>query len=102
MQSQPKISIIIPVHNTEQFLPECIESVINQTLKEIEIIVVNDCSSGNCSEIVCSYQNLDDRIIFIDLPKNVGTLQTRLAGFARANGQFIQSLDSDDSLIPEA
>ncbi|MGL4981822.1 MAG: glycosyltransferase family 2 protein [Treponemataceae bacterium] len=102
MQSQPKISIIIPVHNTEQFLPECLESVINQTFKEIEIIVINDYSAGNCKEIVCTYQNLDDRIIFIDLPKNVGTLQTRLAGFARASGEFIQSLDSDDSLIPDA
>ncbi|SFB90875.1 Glycosyltransferase involved in cell wall bisynthesis [Brevinema andersonii] len=98
----PKISIIIPVYNTEEFLEECIHSCINQTLHDIEIIIINDNSPGNCREIVKKFQQLDSRIKFIDLPKNMGTLNTRIQGYKIAQGEFIQNVDSDDSLKPEA
>ena len=50
-----KISIIIPVYNTEKYLPKCLDSALNQTHQNIEIIIVNDCSPGNCEEIIKSY-----------------------------------------------
>ncbi|SFB91832.1 Glycosyl transferase family 2 [Brevinema andersonii] len=97
-----KISIVIPVYGTEDFLSECLESCINQTLKEIEIIVVNDCSPNNCREIVQKFQKQDNRIIFIDLPHNMGTLNARMEGYKIARGEYIQSLDSDDTLTKNA
>lgn len=97
----PKISIIIPVYNTEEFLEECIHSCVNQTLTDIEIIVINDNSPGNCREIIKKFQKLDSRIKFIDLPENMGTLNARIQGYKIAQGEFIQNVDSDDSLKPE-
>lgn len=98
----PKISIIIPVYGTEDFLSKCLDSCINQTLKEIEIIVVNDCSPNNCREIVQKFQKQDSRIKFIDLPNNIGTLNARMEGYKIARGKYIQSLDSDDTLTTNA
>lgn len=96
------ISIVIPVYNTEKYLLECVQSAINQTLKNIEIIIVNDNSSGNCIEIVSEYQKKDSRIILINHEKNIGTLASRISGFNKASGKYILSLDSDDSLVLNA
>ncbi|MGL4561593.1 MAG: glycosyltransferase family 2 protein [Brevinema sp.] len=96
------ISIIVPVYNTEEFLPYCLDSLIGQTFKNIEIIVVNDNSPGNCTEIMLEYCAKDSRIQFINLPQNVGTLHARFAGFKVAKGKYIQSVDSDDELFPNA
>ena len=94
----PKISVIIIVYNTEKYLPECIESVTNQTLKDIEIIVVNDQSPGNCIEIVEAYQKIDERIKLVNLEKNSGSFMARQTGILAATGEYIQHLDSDDWL----
>ncbi|MDK2817899.1 MAG: glycosyltransferase family 2 protein [Spirochaetota bacterium] len=93
-----QISIIIPVYNTEKYLPKCLESVINQTYKNIEIIIVDDCSSGNCEEIVKSYQEQDDRIIYLEHNVNKGLYVARETGVRHANGTYITHLDSDDWL----
>ena len=93
-----KISIIIPVYNTEKYLPKCLESVINQTYKNIEIIIVDDCSSGNCEEIVKSYQEQDDRIIYLKHHVNKGLYAARETGVRHANGSYIIHVDSDDWL----
>ena len=94
----PVISIIIPVYNTEKYLPKCLDSAVNQTYKNIEIIVVDDCSSGHCAEIVNSYIQKDDRVIYIKNPTNVGTYKTREIAISKANGMYILCLDSDDWL----
>ena len=92
----PLISIIIPVYNTERHLEKCLESVFNQTYKNIEIIVVNDYSPDNSEEIIKSYIQKDDRIIYLKNPTNAGTHETRKAGVLQARGEYILFLDSDD------
>jgi len=98
----PKISIIIPVFNTEKYLSECLDSLTKQTLTDIEIIVVNDCSPGNCNSIVNKYKSLDNRIILIENEINLGTFHTRKAGVLYAKGEFVTFVDSDDSLATNA
>ena len=94
----PIISIIIPVYNTEKYLPKCLESAINQTYKNIEIIVIDDCSLGDCAQIVASYQQKDDRVKYLKNTTNVGTYKTREIAISQAQGMYILCLDSDDWL----
>lgn len=93
-----KISIVIPVYNTEEYLPKCLDSVVNQTLRDIEIIIVDDCSKGNCEEIVKAYQEKDKRIVYIKHDFNLGLFIARKTGVKKANGDYIIHLDSDDTL----
>ncbi|WP_028329671.1 glycosyltransferase family 2 protein [Brachyspira alvinipulli] len=97
---EPFISIIVPVYNTEQYLKRCLDSVVNQTFKDIEIIIVNDCSPKNCNEIVKEYN--DERIVYIKHDINKGTLASRKTGSINANGKYITYLDSDDELYINA
>lgn len=90
-----KVSIIIPVYNTSVYLKECVESLINQTLKEIELIFVNDGSTDDSLEILKSYAKTDDRIVIIN-QQNCGQSCARNAGLKAAKGEFIGFIDSDD------
>lgn len=96
--SEIKISIVVPVYNTEKYLEKCLDSCINQTLKDIEIIAVNDCSTDNSLEILEKYQKRDKRIKVISHEKNKGLFEARRTGSLAANGKYIQHLDSDDWL----
>lgn len=96
-----KISIIIPVYNSEQWLSRCIESVINQTYKNLEIILVNDGSSDKSIDICKHYENIDDRIVFIN-KENGGTSTARNRGISISTGEYIQFVDSDDTLKTNA
>ncbi len=91
-----KISVIIPVYNTEKYLEQCLNSVINQTLKDIEIICVNDCSTDNSLEILKEYSQKDKRIKIIDLKENKGVSNARNIGINKAEGEYIGFVDSDD------
>ena len=93
--SNPKISVIIPVYNVEKYLGECLDSVINQTLKDIEIICVNDGSTDNSLFILKEYASKDNRIKIID-KENEGLGYTRKRGLKTAIGEYILFLDSDD------
>lgn len=90
------ISIIIPVYNTEKYLERCLDSVVKQSYKNLEIIVVNDCSPGNAEEIVQQYSRHDKRIKYITYEKNKGLFCARLKGAEFATGDYIAFLDSDD------
>lgn len=92
-----KISIIIPVYNTEKFLEKCLNSVINQTLKEIEIIIVNDGSIDNSLEIIKNFQQIDDRIILLN-EQNGGSSIARNKGLEKSKAKYIYFIDSDDYL----
>lgn len=94
-----KLSIIIPVYNVEKYLGECIESVIQQNLKEIEIICVNDGSTDNSLEILKNYQRKDSRIKIID-KENSGYGHTMNKGMEIAKGKYIGIVESDD-FVPE-
>lgn len=94
---QPKISVIIPIYNVEKYLRETLESVINQTLKEIEIILVNDGSTDNSLEIAEEYKRKDQRIKLIN-QENSGLSVARNVGIENSTGQYILFVDSDDYL----
>jgi len=96
MDDKPKVSIIIPVYNVEQYLRQCLDSVCNQTFKDIEIIVVNDCSPDNSLYIIKKYQDKDERIVLVDLKQNVGVGFARNAGMRVAKGEYITFVDPDD------
>ena len=96
----PKISVIIPVFNTdENLLKKCLDSVCAQTLKDIEIICVDDGSTNGCTKILDEYKNKDDRIIVIR-QKNQGQGAARQNGMEHANADFIGFVDSDDEILP--
>ena len=87
------ISIIVPIYNAEKYLKRCIDSLINQTKKELELILINDGSSDNSEKIIKSYK--DDRIKYFS-NKNQGIGKTRNFGITKANGKYIMFCDSDD------
>lgn len=89
-----KISVIIPIHNSSKHIEECLQSVINQTYKDIEIIVVDDASIDNSLELVKNIK--DNRIKIIELKENVGAANARNKGIENATGHYICFLDSDD------
>lgn len=91
----PKISVIIPVYNVEKYLCECLDSVINQTLQDIEIICVNDGSKDGSLDILKEYAKNDNRIVIID-KKNEGVGKTRNVGIDKASGEFVCFIDPDD------
>lgn len=93
--TNPKVSVIIPVYNTEEFLSECLDSIINQTLKDIEIICINDGSTDNSLEILRQYAKNDSRIKVIN-QKNKGGGAARNRGLEIAVGEFLAFIDSDD------
>lgn len=90
-----KISIIVPVYNVEQYLVQCIESLINQSLKDIEIILINDGSRDGSLEILEKYKIQDTRIRVID-KENEGVSQTRNLGIMLAKAPYIMFVDADD------
>ena len=92
----PKVSVVLPIYNVEKYLPKCIESVIAQTLKDIEIICVNDCSNDNSENIIREYMKKDDRIKIINNEKNIGVGFSRNIGIDCSNGEYISFIDSDD------
>ena len=90
-----KISVIVPVYNVENYLKKCIDSIINQTFQDIEIICVNDGSTDNSRKILEEYKNKDSRIKIID-KENGGLSSARNAGIKTAEGEFLSFIDSDD------
>ena len=92
---RPKVSVIIPVYNVENYLRKCLDSVINQTLNDIEIICVNDESTDCSLNILQEYAVQDSRIIIIN-QKNSGAGAARNAGLKVARGEYLSFLDSDD------
>lgn len=91
----PKYSVIIPVYNKEEYLEECVISVIYQSVKDLEILLINDGSKDNSLEICNRLAKKDNRIIVID-KQNSGVSDTRNLGIDRANGDYILFLDADD------
>lgn len=95
MSNSHLISIIVPVYNTEKYLSQCLESLVNQTYSTIEIIVVNDGSTDNSIEIIRSFAKNDNRII-IEEQENKGVSEARNLGITKVTGDFVLFVDSDD------
>lgn len=98
--NKPLITVVIPIYNVEKYLKKCIESIIKQTYKNIEIILVNDGSTDNCPKICDEYAKKDKRIIVIH-KKNGGVSEARNAGIDIAKGKYITFIDSDDYVAKE-
>ena len=98
----PKVSIIIPTYNVESYIARCLESCINQTLHDIEILVIDDCGSDGSIQIAQDYAKLDSRIKIIHNANNLGTFATRIVGIRQALGEYIAFLDADDYLTHNA
>lgn len=98
-----KVTICIPVYNTHEYLKECLDSVVNQTFKDLEIIIVNDASSSNLEEdIILAYQQKDNRIKYIKHDTNQGLYHARETAVLVATSPYIFFLDSDDYLTNNA
>jgi len=93
-----KFSVVIPVFGTEQYLPRCLDSIKAQTDRDFEIVVVDDCSPGNCAEVVRLY---GDSVRYVRHAKNRGAFQARCTGVEAAKGEYIVPVDPDDYLLPE-
>lgn len=100
MQITPKVSIIVPVYKVEQYLPRCIESLLNQTLHEIEIILVDDGSPDNCPAICDTYAAKDSRIRVIH-KQNGGLFRARHTGIEAATAKYVGAVDGDDFVSPD-
>lgn len=100
--ANPKVTICIPVYNVEKFIERCLYSVQNQTLKDIEIIVVDDCTPDNSMEIVQQYAKGDSRIKIINHDYNRGLMRARQTAYKIAKGDFICFCDSDDAMEVDA
>ena len=100
MSSSVKVSIVVPVYNVEQYLRECLDSLINQTLEDIEIICVNDGSTDGSLSILREYESNDSRVKVIDKP-NAGYGQTMNVGMDVASGEYVGVVDSDDCVATD-
>ena len=94
-----KITVIVPVYNVENYLNKCLDSLINQTYKNLEIIVINDGSTDNSGEICQEYAQKDNRIIYVE-QENGGLSDARNAGLERMTGSYVTFVDSDDWVEP--
>jgi len=98
--SQPKVSVIIPVYNIERYLRRCLDSVIHQSLKDIEIICINDGSTDNSPAILKTYEKNDPRVRLLD-KENAGQGVARNIGIGMAEGEYIGFVDGDDWIEPD-
>ncbi len=92
---QPKVSILVPCYNVEKYLPQCLDSIVNQTLRDIEIICINDGSTDSTLDVIKSYAKKDNRIVIID-KENEGYGKSMNRGLDAATGEYIGIVESDD------
>lgn len=95
MKENPKISVIVPVYRVEKYLDRCVESIVNQTFGDFELILVDDGSPDNCPAMCDAWAQKDDRIRVIH-KKNGGLSSARNAGMAKMTGKYVCFIDSDD------
>jgi glycosyltransferase involved in cell wall biosynthesis len=95
-KNNPKVSIIIPVYNSEKYLDRCIQSILGQTFIDFECLLIDDCSSDNSPEICDKYAAMDKRILVIHNNTNQGSSLARKTGLVHSKGLYVQYIDSDD------
>lgn len=100
MSQQPKVSVIIPVYNTEPYLRQCLDSVTQQTMREIEIILVDDGSTDASLSILREYEEKDGRVTVLTQP-NINAGAARNNGLKQAKGEYLSFLDADDFFAPD-
>ncbi|WP_149829918.1 bifunctional glycosyltransferase/CDP-glycerol:glycerophosphate glycerophosphotransferase [Streptomyces tailanensis] len=98
----PRFSVIVPVFKIRDFVRECLDSLLEQSYRDLEVIAVDDCSTDGSAEILDAYAARDPRVHVLHLPTNVGPGRARNAGLPHATGDYLLFLDSDDTLTPGA
>jgi glycosyltransferase involved in cell wall biosynthesis len=98
---KPKVSVILPVYNASRFLEQCLESITSQTLTELEIICIDDCSTDNSLQILQAFQAKDNRIKIIRQSTNLGAAVARNTAMEIATGEYFSVLDADDYFTPD-
>ena len=93
------ISVILPTYNNEQTIFDSIKSILNQSYKNFELIIVNDCSKDNTKKVIKSFD--DSRIVYLENDRNIGRAQSRNKAIKKAKGNFIAVMDGDDISVPE-
>ncbi|WP_329178964.1 bifunctional glycosyltransferase/CDP-glycerol:glycerophosphate glycerophosphotransferase [Streptomyces sp. NBC_01477] len=96
----PRFSIIVPAHGVEAYVRDCLDSLLQQSFEDFEIIAVDDCSPDASGEIMDEYAAADPRVVSLRLPENVGLGRARNAGMAKASGSYLLFIDSDDTVLP--
>ncbi|MBO5627705.1 MAG: glycosyltransferase family 2 protein [Aeriscardovia sp.] len=91
-----KVSVLVAVYNAEKYLSDCLDSMLNQTLRDIQVICVDDCSTDSSLSILQKYSDTDGRIEVVSLEKNQGLAHARNVALQRAKGEYICMLDADD------
>ena len=92
----PKISVLVAVYNTAEYLPHCLDSLLNQTLKDVEVVCIDDASTDDSLDILHQYAARDTRLRVIALDENRGQAHARNIGLSCATGDYIGFVDSDD------
>lgn len=101
METSIKISVIIPVYNTARYLPNCLDSLLDQKYRDIEYILIDDGSTDNSLDICRAYAQKDDRFVVLS-KKNGGPSSARNLAFSKARGEYVTFVDSDDFLVENA
>lgn len=96
-----RVSVIIPVYNVEKYIDKTLKSIFAQTYKDIEIVLVDDCSTDKSAQIIAKYKEIHPEIIYFLQPKNMGAGAARNKALELASGQYVAFLDSDDLWLPE-
>ena len=99
MKIKPLISVVLPVYNADNFVGDTIHSILNQTLKDFELIILNDCSIDSSEDVILSFS--DSRIRYVKNEANLKLIKTLNLGFSLAKGKYIARIDADDIAIPD-
>lgn len=99
--SKPLVSVVMPVYNAEHYVASAVESILNQTFRNFECIIIDDCSSDDTVNILQSFKKKDNRIVLIRNKKNLGVTKSLNIGLKLAKGKYIIRMDADDWSYPE-
>ena len=102
MKNDPIVSVVVAVHNMKEHIRQCIDSVLNQSLQELELVLVDDVSTDGTADILREYAEKDGRIMLVWQPENGGAQLARNAGIAVSRGKYVTTLDHDDFLDKDA
>lgn len=100
--ANPSVSVIVPVYNVERYVKFCVDSILNQTFQDFEIILVDDASPDNCWELCQKFYGDNDKVKFFRHEKNLGLGSARNTGMKNALGKYVYFVDSDDYILPNA
>ena len=98
--TKPRVSVILPAYNTERFIGEAIDSILNQTFRDFELIIISDGSTDLTPDIIKQYAKKDKRIRFFNNRKNRGLIYVLNMGLRKARGEYIARMDADDISLP--